>query len=272
MTKGFAAIPRPVAKDVWRRLYRALDEYSHPEATADRSVTVHAAAADWLEERGLRRFYSGVFAPYFKDTTAEPGKDKKKTFQFFEVYYRFLNQERADLFEDERFRQLVDGSMAALYSVHAAVHPFVAELRDVNPELYRALSPENALPPVSLRLLRYERTDSLGIRPHIDKSGLTVILDSDDPADETNLVFGPLDPSLSASLDSFRPLTCRQDESLIFFGGGLRAAGFQECRPLPHTVRPFRRAVRHSAVFHWFLPNLETETLHTKLEGFETTA
>ncbi len=255
-----------MGRRVWDRLYRALDAYV--EVSRERpDELAHEEARRWFERRPDWKFYKGAFAPCFKDANGDShGTDRKQTFQLCEMYYRFLNEQRPELLEGDEFRHLVDGAMAAMYSVHAAIQPLVVALSGSAPQLYRALNPVGALPPVSLRLLRYERNDGLAIRPHVDKSGLTVILDSDDPPDRPNLILGPLNAVEPVKLSSFVPAVKGKNEALMFFGAGLRAAGFEQCAPLPHTVAAVKTAVRHSAVFHWFLPNLDTDAVETKVQ------
>ncbi|MEK7992181.1 MAG: hypothetical protein AAB403_00095, partial [Planctomycetota bacterium] len=109
---GFARIPAPVGKQVCNRLYRALDAYVEVARRRPDNSPVHEEARRWFERRPDWKFYRGAFAPYFKGANADThGTDRKQTFQLSEMYYRFLSEQRAELFDGDEFRNLVDGAM-----------------------------------------------------------------------------------------------------------------------------------------------------------------
>jgi hypothetical protein len=121
------------------------------------------------------------------------------------------------------------------------------------------------MPPVAIRLLQYFGDSQFYTDPHVDKSAITIIADTDDPADDPCLVFGPLTPRVPL-LSEFAPIQKRGDESLLFLGAAAREAGFNDFRPIPHAVRPAReQRVRHSAIFFWLLPGIDLKAFSTSV-------
>jgi SAM-dependent methyltransferase len=246
-------------------LYAKFDEFVQlVRDRADEPRVFNDQAKLWQSQSGLRMHYGGYFSPYYRDTTGKAGRDNKATIQLCEPYYRFLYEQRSQLLRNECFRRLAQSLLAAMYSTFTCFRSVLVELRESYPRLYARLAPEDAPPPIAIRLLRYEHDDRLATNPHVDKSALTVILDSDDPSSEGRLLVG--DPSVSTTpqrLSAFK--VCEQEPGTcpVFFGAALKEAGYGNFRPMPHAVRPFDSAVRHSAVFFWLLPEHDMSCFDT---------
>lgn len=266
LDSGIGVISAPRSKDSWRHLYSLYDAFveyvgNHPA----KLPLFNETAKKWQSESGLKQFFSGYFSPYFRDTTDTEGKDNKQTIQFCEPYYRYLYQERSELLEIESFRRLADGLMSHMLSCFSAVVPTVSALGEFEQSLYQALVPRSAMPPIALRLIRYSSDKVFATNPHVDKSAITVIADTDDAEDDPLLVFGPTTFVGQLKLSDFVPVQKRSDESLILLGAAPREAGFSKFRPSPHAVLPIlTKKVRHSAIFFWLMPYLD-------LENFDTT-
>jgi hypothetical protein len=266
LERGAAPIPAPLPPPVWNRLYGALDAFANFLAAHDEYADVFDRTAKaWQVESGLDLHFSGYFSPYYRNRVGQAGKDQKQIFQFCEPYFRYLANRHPELLALAPFARLAEGSLAALYSVYSAVLPLIDALRNVDKELLAALRPHNALPPIAIRLLQYEGDSQFFTDPHVDKSAITIITDTDDSVDDPCLVFGPLAPA-TPLLSQYAPMIKRKDESLLFLGAAAREAGFAAFRPAPHAVRPSREhRIRHSAIFFWLLPGIDLKLFSTSV-------
>jgi hypothetical protein len=266
LERGAAPIPAPLPSGVWARLYDAFDTFSDfVEEHHEYANVFDTTARAWQSESGLALHFSGYFSPYFRDRVGQTGKDQKKIFQFCEPYFRYLADYHPELLSIASFARLAEGSLAALYAVYSAVFPLICSLGHLNEKLLSALLPRNTMPPISIRLLRYNGDSHFFTNPHVDKSAITIITDTDDPADDPCLVFAP--PAVAQPLLSqFAPIQKGKNESLLFLGAAAREAGFADFRPAPHAVRPSReQRVRHSAIFFWLLPGTDLKLFSTSV-------
>jgi hypothetical protein len=266
LDSGVAAVPAPLPKGAWQELYSAFDEFvgSLPKDSEERDL-YNQYAKEWQALGGLRDTYGGYFSPYFRDTSGVEGRDNKRIIQLCAPYYKYLHDRDAVLLRNDRFRRLLDKMMAALLTSYSSIIGPIAELEAVEPDFVRALHPRGELPPVVIRLLSYGRDDQLSTNPHVDKSAITVILDSDDTDTNPRLVFGDANAHGVQRLSSFTPFLKGPDESIVFFGAAPSQAGYERLRPAPHAVRPFLEPTRHSAIFFWLLPDFDMHDFDTTI-------
>ena len=264
MSRGVTRVRTPLPKAAWNELYRRLTTFAEFITSNDEfSRTFDAKARDWQINSGLRLHYSGYFSPYYRNRVGQPGRDNKIIFQMCEPYYRYLAEHDPALFTIPEFRSLADGAMAALFSSLAEYTPLIEALRDIDASLAHRLITRQMLPPVSIRLLRYYSDKQFFTNPHVDKSAITVILDTDEPVETPCLVFAPRSAKPPA-LSTFAPIQRRPDESLLFFGAAAMKAGYRGFEPSAHAVRPLlTSSVRHVAIFFWLLPGIDLASFNT---------
>jgi len=260
--RGVAHIAPPLPRWVWQRLYDALDAFADFVAANSEYATVFDTTAKaWQADRGLE--FSGYFSPYFRNRVGQAGKDQKYIFQICEPYFRYLADQQPRLLALPTFARLAESALATLYSLHAAMLPLMRALRAKHPGLHAALMQDDVMPPVVLRLLHYRGDGQFFTDPHVDKSAVTVIVNTDDPVDDPCLVFAPSTVG-TPLLSEFRAVRKHQDEALVFLGAAGREAGFSGCAPAPHAVRPARvPRTRHSAIFFWLLPGIDLRSFST---------
>ena len=265
LAKGTGQVPQPLPKSAWVELYQQFTAFAefvsaHPEL----SDTFDVTAKEWQAESGFRSHFSGYFSPYYRNRAGESSRDNKIIFQFCEPYYRYLSEREPELFALPPFRNLVDGLMAALFSAFATYLPLVNALRDIDPALAHRLLPIARVAPVSIRLLRYYSDKKFFTNPHVDKSAITVILDTDEPIDQPCLVFAPRSDGSAPRLSQFAPVPHREHESLVFFGAAPQQAGHTAFSPAAHAVKPLTTSqVRHVAIFFWLLPGIDLAMFDT---------
>ena len=264
-TSGVSTIPPPLPVSAWLRLYNKFDAFVEAVAKLPREhrLAFDEAAASWRTESGLRFHYSGYFSPYYRDRVGETGKDQKQILQSCIPYYSYLSEHHPHLLAMPEFETLLNGLHAALASIYADCLPFVHALREFAPALSDALLSRDTMPPVVLRLLRYEASCQFLTHPHVDKSAITIIAHTDDPPDDPCLVFAPRVSDHPLPLSAFAPAGS-SDQALMFMGAAPQQAGLSRFSAAPHAVRPVReKRVRHSAVFFWLLPGIDLHPFST---------
>lgn len=263
---GAAVIPAPLPSTVWQHLYDALDLFTkHVAISVKYAETFNRAAKEWQERSGLSLQFSGYFSPYFRNRLGQKDKDQKAIFQICEPYYRYLSRTHPELLAVQEFGSLVEGTLAAMQSVYCAVLPHILSLNLEHSEFLSAIRPIDGLPPIALRLLHYESDSHFFTDPHVDKSAVTIILNTDDPLDDPCLTFAPAD-STNPLLSQFVPVPVQRDQSILFLGAAGREAGFSGLRPAVHAVKPAKaNRVRHSAIFFWLLPGIDLRTFSTNV-------
>ena len=261
---GVAKIPAPLPKHTWRQLYMSLSRFGEwfSEHKEYGDVFDQTAKA-WQIDSGLKLYFSGYFSPYYRDRTNQVGRDNKRVIQFCEPYYRYLCDQAPTLLKIPEFRSLVQGMMAALYSSYATFLPTLRELSAIDPQLCKALMPDGTLPPVVLRLIEYQSDAYYFTNPHVDKSAVTIILDTDEPTDQSCLVFAPRENALPR-LSDFSPVQKQDRDALVFFGAAPQVANHGWAIPAPHAVRPLKAPfTRHVAIFFWLLPGVDLSRFDT---------
>jgi hypothetical protein len=264
ISQGVARVPAPLPKMVWRRLYQSFASFvdclsSHPEL----GNTFDQTAKSWQADSGFKLDFSGYFSPYYRNRTGQVGRDNKKVVQFCEPYYRYLCERAPELLAIPQYRSLTEGMMSALYSAFATYLPLVDALAEVDSRLRQALIPRSAAPAVALRLIRYESDAYYFTNPHVDKSALTVVIDSDEPSNESCLVFAPQQKT-APKLSEFKPAQREEGDALLFFGAAPREANHAWAVPAAHAVRPLQKPMsRNVAIFFWLLPGID-------MSGFST--
>lgn len=264
---GATRVPAPLPRFLWRDLYTSFAAFAEVASSRpEYADTFDRKAKAWQVESGLRLHFSGYFSPYYRDRMGQAGRDNKKVIQFCEPYYRYLCETEPQLFELAEFRTLVDGMMAALYSSLAAYTPLVYALKDIDPKLAETLLPREMMPPVAIRLIRYQGDNYYFTNPHVDKSAITVILDTDEPEDSPCLVFAPQGRGSAPLLSEFAPVLRREGEALVFLGAAPREAHYPNLLPAGHAVRSLESPrVRNVAIFFWLLPGIDLAKFDTAI-------
>ena len=262
---GFARIPQTLPRTAWSHLYEGFDDFTSSLGDAALIADFNSEAKRWQKASGLQQFFGGYFSPYYRDTTNQAGKDQKRILQICEPFYRFVYENGSPLLENEKYRRVLDGMMAALYSTMAGFEPYINALKEIDPKAYRALVPQTGLPPVALRLLSYSADAALATNPHVDKSAITIIADTDDSLENSKLVYcGSSNSDRMLMLSDFKSFDAEAGECVVFLGAALEEAGHPEFKALPHAVQPVISSTpRHSAVFFWLLPGQDMETFNT---------
>lgn len=147
--------------------------------------------------------------------------------------------------------------------------PVVLALGENDERIIERLLPEGRRPAIIVRLIRYEPGPNSGTKAHHDKSGLSVILDSDDP-DEDYFVLGRYGSSSMAELHRpYRHQASRGawTSAIVFPGLCFQEAGFSWIKPTVHAVRPFsEERQRHAVVGFLLVPYLDMKHLQTTLD------
>lgn len=197
-------------------------------------------------------------------------KDQKIYFQFCTEYYSLIKR-------DEKARALLDEfvflkiflnylDMISNKSKILLNESIDTLERDV-PGLRKTLMGDRKELTVVIRLLRYYGgSDKLCTSPHFDKSGLTLLLDNNDPVDAEKFIIGPyrdqFDPNqLSKPKRQF--IGNKNYSSTLLFPGACLKLGNLPMNPVPHAALPAPAQHRYSLIAFCLVPNINTTVIQT---------
>jgi hypothetical protein len=123
--------------------------------------------------------------------------------------------------------------------------------------------------PITLRLIRFERSEQFTLPLHFDISVMSLIFPSDDPPYDECLIIAPADGSnftVEQLKRALRPLPENPQQScaLLISGSLLRYLNIP-ILPTPHGVIPHNRDFRCVIVACLHVPNLDTSEQSTLL-------
>lgn len=268
INNGIASIPCPLTNQRWEELYILFDKFIR-SLSSDEKNSFNLEAKKWQETSGLSLFYGGYFSPYYRDTTKLEGKDNKQIFQICLPYFQYLDSTNSVLLQNESFKRLLECSIATMMVCYQSLIPLVERFKTYDSTLYNRLIPSASLPPIALRLIRYENDALLATNPHVDKRALTLLLNSNSDPENDKVILAKDINKENLSLNDFGSINRVKNQSLLFFGAAPREAGFQNYKPMPHAVSPFKEPVRHSAVFFWLLPDHDMSSFDTTVKVYD---
>lgn len=250
------------------QLYSAFDDFiALLLKNSELEILINNIAEDWRKLADHESFYAGA-PPKFQDRTRRDDKAEKIYLQFCLEYFLFFSRYKSIYQQYPEVKKLYDLLLRAHYAALQVFRPFVELLSVTNPGLEKVLLPKTCVPPVMLKLVRYEPSGNLGTAPHHDKSALTLLMNSDDQGNEKFAVGRCEDGWLKLS-DLKPPLRQKPNErgAILFPGMCLREAGFERLQPSPHCVLPvLGRKRRHSLIAFLLVPHLKTDALVTNVE------
>ncbi|HEV8715456.1 MAG TPA: 2OG-Fe(II) oxygenase family protein [Candidatus Binatia bacterium] len=232
---------------------------------------IDAIGEEWLHHPDNFFFFSEA-PPKFQDRTRRDDKADKLYAQFYFEFFCFLTERYGDLLGKFRSLRCFYSSLACLHYIALGVFlPLIRALDRTNPGLERRLFPEHRVPPIMIKILRYNSNTNWGTLPHYDKSGLSLIMNSDDANDE-NFVVGRHGDGILKPSDLKQPVRTStpsngRTSGIVIPGMCLQEAGFRRLKPTPHAVLPVTKSTnRHAVVAFWLVPEINPAGLITNVE------
>jgi hypothetical protein len=198
---------------------------------------------------------------------------KHSTKRFHKVYFQFI-KEHCTMLEavglsskNPDIKAFFDGMLAIDAASKKMFEQILQHLEPLYPGIIKkAYGQYNELTVIT-KIVRYEQAENgqWGTTPHVDKSALSLILNSDDPNDESLWLCEDLDnPSIAKMNKPNRIFNRRFDcsSALLIPGAECLKVGFN-LKPTVHGVRPITRPYRHAAVSFLLIPDVDMSDIVT---------
>ena len=182
----------------------------------------------------------------------------------FEYCDWILENKKEELKKMPHLARLVDQLMYLDRVCHAVFLDKVHEIIKSHPEITSIFYPYKGKLrlPISLRLIRFEKSEQFTLPLHFDISVMSLIFPSDDPPLDENLVIAPADGSpftVEKLKRAIRPDPGNPNQSCaLLISGTLLSHLNIPILPTPHTVLPHNRDSRSVIVACLHIPNLDT--------------
>lgn len=268
--KGFQELPNQlVLKQDYRELYKSFDDFIElMETNQEFAQKVHDLESRFLGEKAQKARYCSA-PPSYRDPRHHSTK------RFDKIYFQFI-REHYDLVKDE-FRGI------------AAAHKFIESMRYLDESskiMFKKMLPKieerypgftekvmgkhNDLTVIS-KIVRYHKGDTVqwGTTPHVDKSALSLILDSDDhDNDSLWLCENTTNPTIDGIKKPIRSYAHRDDcsSALVIPGAALVKAGI-DLHPTVHGVAPITKPFRHAVISFLLVPDMDMSDIVTDFKG-----
>lgn len=253
--KGFLILEDAMPNQCWfDEFYKVADELID---TMDEELTLEwrSAAQDWLKKNDNHDYFCGVPACY-RDRTKQSGKRDKVYIQW--IYELFLSEQ----FQATKVAKLPASKILGQYLLELQkrcsehLQPLMEQLFQTYPDFKKRFHHDRPLP-IVMKLVRYNYNENrFATNPHFDKSGISMLLNSND--EKVRWRIGEGNPCPLSSLHA--PMEYPQDREtnhpiLLIPGLFLQSAGI-DVEPTPHCVLPVKnRRHRHSIIAFLMIPH-----------------
>ncbi len=249
--------------DVYYYFDRFIDLFDEDIAFAD---LMNTSEKIFLSDASIKSRYCSA-PPSFRD----PRKNSTKRFP--KIYFQFIKEHydllvgsgnipnNPDIHNFFRYMQAIDSSSKEIFK------SILSDLEKEMPGITAlAYGKHNDLTVVT-KIVRYEQAEdgTWGTTPHVDKSALTLILNSDDVNDESLWLCEDINnPSLAKLHKPERifnkSFSC--SSALLIPGIELLKVGFS-LMPTVHGVRPITRPYRHAVISFLLIPDVDMSQVIT---------
>lgn len=244
-----------------------LNEASATLATWSSEFFASECATPWQKSNYRFGIFGGEKSTH-KKTRLIQGINCKMCFEYCDWILENKKEELKKLPYLERLvRQLIDLDRVC----HAAFLDKMDEIAQTHPKIasiFYTYKGEQRLP-ISLRLIRFDKSEQFALPLHFDISVMSLIFPSDDPPLEENLVIAPADGSVFTVEQLKRALRPSLDDPnqscALMISGTLLSHLNIPILPTPHGVLPQHRDFRCVIVACLHIPNLDTSEQSTLL-------
>lgn len=268
--RGFKELPnRLMLKQDYRELYKSFDDFIELiENNPEFAQKVHDLESRFLGNKTQKARYCSA-PPSYRDPRHHSTK------RFDKIYFQFI-REHYDLVKEE-FRGI------------AGAHKFIESMRYLDESskiMFKKMLPKveahypgftekvmgkhSELTVIS-KIVRYRRGDTphWGTTPHVDKSALSLILDSDDHDDDSLwLCEDTSNPTMEGIKKPARIHSHKDDRSsaLVIPGAACVKAGI-DLKPTVHGVAPITTPFRHAVISFLLIPDMDMSDIVTDFKG-----
>jgi hypothetical protein len=268
-THGFLEISnKQFLKSDYDNLYKNYDHFINVMKTnLELSEIMFQSEDDFflIEEQG-KRYCSAP--PSYRDPTRHAKKINNRIyFQFIKEHYDLLLKNYLKIFHDDSslsnfFESLLNvDKMAKRY-----FEGILDELEKNHPGIKSTMYGKHKELTVVTKIVRYQRIDDWHEKPHFDKSGLTLIWDSDDDNHDSLMVCSNINEPRKEALKLPHRLYGKDKDissTLLIIGLCSDVVGY-DLKPTLHYVGPIKHEYRHSLISFLLVPDIDTKNLKTE--------
>lgn len=268
-TQGFFEIAnRQFVKNDYDILYKEYDHFIElMSGNTEILAIITQSETEFFEIEGEGNRYCSA-PPSYRDPMRHAKKINNRIyFQFIKEHYDLLLKKYPQI-----FRQ--DPSLGIFFETLLIVDRMAKEyftgildnLEKIHPTIKGTMYGAHRELTVITKIVRYQQIDDWHEKPHFDKSGLTLIWDSDDDNHDSLMVCSNShEPKKEALKLPHRFFGKERDISstLLITGLCLGAAGY-DLKPTLHYVGPIKNKYRHSLISFLLVPDIDTKALKTE--------
>jgi len=268
-TQGFFEIAnRQFVKNYYNSLYREYDHFiDMMSINSEISAIITQSEAEFfqIEEEG-NRYCSAP--PSYRDPMRHAKKINNRIyFQFIKEHYDLLLKKYPKIFrEDPSLGNFFETLLIVDRMAKEFFTGILDKLEKNHPTMKSTMYGAHRELTVITKIVRYQHIDDWHEKPHFDKSGLTLIWDSDDDNHDSLMVCSNNhEPKKEALKLPHRLFGKEMDISstLLITGLCLGVAGY-DLKPTLHYVGPIKNKYRHSLISFLLVPNIDTKDLKTE--------
>lgn len=268
-TQGFFEIAnRQFVKKDYNNLYRAYGHFIDVMSINPEISTIIAQSeAEFFQIKEVENRYCSA-PPSYRDPTRHAKKINNRIyFQFIKEHYDLLLRRYPKIFlENPSLLNFFETLLIVDRMAKEYFTGILDDLEKIHPTIKSAMYGAHRELTVITKIVRYQHINDWHEKPHFDKSGLTLIWDSDDDNHDSLMVCSNNhEPKKEALKLPHRLFGKEKDISsaLLITGLCLGTVGF-DLKPTLHYVGPIKNQYRHSLISFLLVPDIDTKDLKTE--------
>ena len=260
-SQGFHEIGnRQFLKNDYKKLYGDFDCFIQlMEDDKSFSGRIHALEGEFSAMEEYRARYCSA-PPSYRDPRERAKRFDKIYFQFIKEHLHLMEKSHPDLFSYNHDITAFFEGMKAVDTMAKGMFVKIIDSLEVSmPGIKSTLYGKHKELTVISKIVRYKKTDQWGTTPHCDKSGMTLIWDSDDKSNESLLLCEDVQhPSVTKLKRPCRSYTLREDVTSAILIPGLACTKVGiDLKPTVHGVAPIKNEYRHAVISFLLVPDID---------------
>lgn len=272
-SKGFIEIANTIfLKEDYRRVYDSFSKFIDAMTLdTEFSQKIRASEKEFLQLTEQKIRYCSA-PPSYRNPKQDPTKRHNKIyFQYINEYwqlikekYQFEIESKPEVLKFFDGMQQIDTMSKKMYSI------ILDEFEKNSPGIKKLFYGNHGELTVITKIVRYEKAepDRWGTTAHYDKSGFTLIWDSNDDNDDSLLICDDLiNPSLDKLIKPVRTFSGKEEVSstILIVGSALSKLGIN-IKPTLHGVAPIKKHHRFAIISFLLIPDIDMSDIKTDFE------
>lgn len=252
-------------KKDYTELYKQFDVFIDAMRHQNLSEPIYEAEEKFLLLAGQKDRYCSTPPSYRTPGVHTQKRFQKTYFQFIKEHYQFLQScypglllTHCNALDFLKYMSIID-QISKLY-----FNLIIDKIETQYPGTKKLMYGRHNELTVVTKIVKYDKTDTWGTSPHVDKSGFTLIWDADDDQESLLICENTSNPSISALKRPLRMFSNQRDatSAILIPGACLSKVGIN-IKPTIHAVAPFMQSSRHAVVSFALIPDIDTSDIET---------